>query len=236
MPITVLDVIVIVVVLISAILAMVRGFVREVLSVASWVAAAAAAYFFYKPVVPLVQPYIASTTVATIVAAAAIFFIALIVASYITMKISDFVIDSRVGAIDRALGFLFGAARGVLLLVIALLFFNWLVPKPPPWVMPAQTKPMLDDLGAEADGGAARGRRGDDPRQAPRPHGGRRRADAGDRAAGCRRRRGDRRRGAAAAAKPYGKTERQGLDQLIENNDGAGGTTLPPPTRPLRRR
>ena len=67
MPLTVLDVIVIVVVLISAVLAMVRGFVREVLSVASWVAAAAAAYFLYKPVLPLVQPYIDSNTVATIV-------------------------------------------------------------------------------------------------------------------------------------------------------------------------
>ncbi len=102
MPVTVLDVIVLVVVLISAILAMVRGFVREVLSVASWVAAAAAAYFLYKPVLPLLAPYIESKTVATIAAAAAIFFIALIVATYITMKISDFVIDSRIGAVDRA--------------------------------------------------------------------------------------------------------------------------------------
>jgi len=56
-----------------------------------------------------------------VVAAAAIFFIALIVATYITMRVSDLVIDSRVGAFDRALGFLFGAARGILLLVIALL-------------------------------------------------------------------------------------------------------------------
>ena len=81
MPLTVLDVVVIVVVLISAILAMVRGFVREVLSVASWVAAAAAAYFFYKPLIPLVQPYVESGTVATIVSAAVIFFVALILAS-----------------------------------------------------------------------------------------------------------------------------------------------------------
>lgn len=147
MPVTVLDIVVIVVVLISAVLAMVRGFVREVLSIASWVAAAAAAYFFYKPVVPLVQPYVESGTVATIVAAAAIFFIALIVASYITMRISDFVIDSRVGAVDRVFGFAFGAARGILLLVIALLFFNWLVPQPPAWVTTARSKPVLDDIG-----------------------------------------------------------------------------------------
>src|SRR6185437_7052283 len=98
MPIEVLDVVVIVVVLISAVLAMVRGFVREVLSIASWVAAAAAAYLLYKPLLPLVEPYFHSEQIATIVAAAIIFFIALIVASYITMKISDWVIDSRVGA------------------------------------------------------------------------------------------------------------------------------------------
>ena len=124
MSLTVLDLIVIVVVLVSATLAMVRGFVREVLSVASWLAAVGAAYLLYKPLVPLVKPYIESGTIATIVAAAVIFFIALIVASYITTKISDFVIDSRVGALDRGLGFLFGAARGLLLLVIALLFFS----------------------------------------------------------------------------------------------------------------
>ncbi len=147
MSLTVLDLFVVVVVLISAILAMVRGFVREVLSIASWIAAAAAAYFLYKPVVPLAAPYIESHTVQIIVAAAAVFFIALIITSYITMKISDFVIDSRVGAFDRALGFLFGAARGILLVVIALLFFNWLVQPSPPWVANARSKGMLEDLG-----------------------------------------------------------------------------------------
>ncbi len=143
MPVTILDVVVVVVVLISAVLAMVRGFVREVLSVASWVAAAAAAYFFYPQLLPLVQPYFDSNTVATIVAAAAIFFVALIVASYITMKISDFVIDSRVGAIDRALGFIFGAVRGLLLMIVAVWFFDFLVKPPPAWIANAQTRPIL---------------------------------------------------------------------------------------------
>ncbi len=147
MTLTILDLIVLVVVLISATLAMVRGFVREVLSVASWVAAVAAAYFFYKPLVPLVKADIESGTIATIIEAAVIFFIALIIASYITTRISDFVIDSRVGAVDRGLGFVFGAARGLLLLVIALLFFSWLVQKPPPWVANAKSEPILSDLG-----------------------------------------------------------------------------------------
>jgi membrane protein required for colicin V production len=147
MPFTVLDVIVVVVVLISAGLAMARGFVREVLSVASWVAAVAAAYYLYKSVLPLVKPYFQNTTVASVVSASAVFFVALIIMSFLTMKIADFVIDSRVGAVDRALGFLFGAFRGLLLLVIAVVFFDWLVPTPPGWVADAKTRPMLVTLG-----------------------------------------------------------------------------------------
>lgn len=149
MPLTIFDIIVIVVVLISATLAMVRGFVREVLSVASWVAAVAAAYYFHGPLTPLVRNYVESDTISRIIAAATIFFIALILASYITTRIADFVIDSRVGAIDRILGFFFGAARGVLLVVIALWFFNFLSPTPPEWVAEARTRPILDDLGQQ---------------------------------------------------------------------------------------
>jgi len=147
MSLTVLDVIVIAVVLISAALAMVRGFVREVLSIASWVIAAVCAYLFYDPLVPLLAPYVESGTLRIILAAGAIFLVAVIVATYATTRIADFVIDSRIGAFDRAFGFLFGAARGLLLVVIALLFFNWLVQPPPTWVANAQTRPLLDDLG-----------------------------------------------------------------------------------------
>ncbi|TDH35915.1 CvpA family protein [Pseudohoeflea suaedae] len=150
MPITLLDGIVLAVTLFSAVLAMVRGFSREVLAVASWIAAAAAAYFFYPVLVPFAQEYTGSDKIAMIGSAAVIFLITLIVVSYITMRIADFIIDSRVGALDRTLGFVFGAARGILLVVVAMLFFNWLVaaPQQPDWVANAKSKPMLDTLGA----------------------------------------------------------------------------------------
>jgi len=210
---TILDVLVIVVVLISAMLAMVRGFVREVLSIASWVAAAAAAYILYKPVVPLVKPYIDSATAQAIVSAGAVFVVALIVATYITTKIADFVIDSRVGAVDRAFGFLFGAARGILLLVVALLFFDWLVNPPPPWVANAQTRPALEDLGARLIAAL--------PEDLEATILQRLRGGGADDAAA---------RTATPAADPvpavtpnYGGRTQQGLDQLIQNsNSGAG--------------
>jgi membrane protein required for colicin V production len=153
MPITLLDGIVIGFTLVSAMLAMVRGFSREILSIASWVAAAAAAYFFYPVVLPYVEPYIDHEMVALAVAAAIIFFVALIVVTVITMKIADFIIDSKVGPLDRTLGFVYGAARGLLVLAVALLFFNWLVgTNPPTWVTEAKSRPLLEGIGAWLQG------------------------------------------------------------------------------------
>ena len=148
MPITLLDGILIGITLVSGVLAMVRGFSREVLSVASWIAASAAAFMFYKQATPLVQPYVDNVMLAQAAAAGGIFLITLIIVTIITMKIADFIIDSSIGALDRTLGFVFGAARGVLLMVVAMLFFNWLAGNNVPgWVANAKSKPLLDSLG-----------------------------------------------------------------------------------------
>ncbi|MBC8128846.1 MAG: CvpA family protein [Rhizobiaceae bacterium] len=151
MTVTLLDAILVGIMLVSALLAMVRGFSREVLSVVSWAAAAAAAFFFYEDATPFVQQYISSEKVAMVAAGLGIFVIALIIVSFITLRIADFIIDSRIGALDRTLGFVFGAARGLLLVVVAMLFFNWLSPADtqPTWVVDALSKPYLDDLGAQ---------------------------------------------------------------------------------------
>ena len=149
MPITLLDGILIGVAVVSGLLAMVRGFSREVLSIVSWVVAAIAAFMFYQQAVPFVQNYIASELVATLVAAAGIFLITLVVVTYITMRVADFIIDSRIGPLDRTLGFLFGVARGGLLMVVAMLFFNFLVSpeQTPGWVADAKSRPLLENLG-----------------------------------------------------------------------------------------
>jgi len=148
---SILDGIVLVVVLVSALLAMYRGFMREMFSIGSWVIAAVVAYMFYKPLIPMIRPYLggASETVQIGVAAGAIFVVALVLVSYITMKISDFILDSAFGALDRSIGFLFGAARGVLLLIVAMQFFNFFVSadQTPVWVANSRAKPYLDDAG-----------------------------------------------------------------------------------------
>src|SRR5262249_55722328 len=73
----------------------------------------------------------------------------LIVVSVFTIKISDMVLDSRIGALDRTLGFLFGLARGLVIVVVAFLFFAWLVPEKsqPTWVREAKSKVVLKGTG-----------------------------------------------------------------------------------------
>ncbi len=149
MPITLLDGILVGFTLVSAMLAMVRGFSREILSIASWGAAAAAAFFLYPYVLPYVTPHIDNDQIAMAAAAGVVFVIALIVVTVITMKIADFIIDSRIGALDRTLGFLYGGARGVLVVAVGLLFFNWLVgANPPAWITEAKSRPLLEAIGA----------------------------------------------------------------------------------------
>jgi membrane protein required for colicin V production len=140
-----LDLGLIAVVFISALLSMLRGFTREVLAIASWGAAAAAAFFLYPTLLPFIKPYIQKDTIAQAVSAGIIFFITLVVVSILTVKISDAILDSKIGALDRSLGFLFGAARGFLLCAIAFLFFSWLVgdKAPPEWVQNSKTRGLL---------------------------------------------------------------------------------------------
>ena len=148
MEFTLLDGIVLVVVLISAVLAMIRGFTREVFSIASWVAAAAAAYFLWDDVKPYVQRYVEDDNLALGVSVAGVFFLTLFIVSIITMRISDFVLDSKAGPLDRTLGAMFGVARGLLLVIIAVQFLDFFVPEnQPPWIDGARTKPWLTELG-----------------------------------------------------------------------------------------
>jgi membrane protein required for colicin V production len=146
-----LDIGLIVIILISALLAMLRGFTREVLAIASWGAAALAAIYLHPLVLPYVKPYVSKDVVALALSAAAVFFVVLIIVSLITVKISDAILDSKVGPLDRSLGFVFGAVRGLLLCVIAFVFFTWLVPEKsqPEWVKTARMKPLLQSTGTK---------------------------------------------------------------------------------------
>ena len=144
-----LDVILGFIMLVSGFLAMLRGLTREVLSILSWAVAALATLYVFPKYQAEARLYIEPAMLADAVLAAAVFLVVLIVVSLITMRISDKVLDSRVGALDRTLGFIFGLARGLVLVVIAYLFFSWLVPEDtqPRWIREARSLPILKSTG-----------------------------------------------------------------------------------------
>src|SRR3979409_2436693 len=130
MPITWLDILVLGVMLVSGLLAMIRGFMREILSITAWAAAAVATLLLYPRLLPIAKANISSDIVATGAVIGGVFLITLLIASIITVRISDMILDSRIGALDRTLGFLFGLGRGLIIVVVAFIFFSWLVPEP----------------------------------------------------------------------------------------------------------
>ena len=147
MPITWLDFLLLGVMLVSGLLAMIRGFMREVLSIAAWAAAAVATVLLYNRLLPMAKANISSDMLAAAAVIGGVFLITLLVVSILTVRVSDMILDSRIGALDRTLGFLFGLARGLIIVVVAFLFFSWLVPgnKQPEGVRNAKSRVVLED-------------------------------------------------------------------------------------------
>ena len=113
-PLTYLDAALVAIAVLSGLLAMYRGLTREVLSILSWIAAAAAVLYFvlyHRPAAEqLAQQFHAPLAVAQVVAGGIIFLLVLIIVHLITARISDTILDSRIGIIDRILGFAFGVS------------------------------------------------------------------------------------------------------------------------------
>jgi membrane protein required for colicin V production len=128
---TVVDAAALVIVAVSALLAFSRGFIREVLSILGWVAAAVIAFYFAPQAQPLIKeiPYVSgfigdNCELAILAAFAVVFAFALILTSIFTPLLSGAVQNSALGPIDQGLGFLFGVARGVILIAIAFIVYD----------------------------------------------------------------------------------------------------------------
>jgi len=146
---TVIDAVVGVIIVLSALLAYSRGFVREALAIAGWVGAAIVAGIFADKVQPLVRQvpvlgeFIGDSCELSIIAAfAAVFAVVLVVVSIFTPLFSSVVQRSALGALDQGLGFLFGVLRGVILVAIAFFIYQT--------VLSAQDIPMVEDSRAAA--------------------------------------------------------------------------------------
>ena len=139
------DLIIIAILALSALLAFMRGFVREVLSIGAWVGAAVATIYGFPLAQPYARKYIEVALFADIAAGVTIFVLALIVLTILSHALSKNVRDSALGAVDRSLGLLFGLVRGAVLVCLAYLVMAWAIPQEdrPVWIAQSRTLPLV---------------------------------------------------------------------------------------------
>jgi len=145
LPVTWLDLVVMAVLVLSGLLAYVRGFVREILSIGAWVGAAAITYFAYPHALPYALQLTDIELVARLGTMSVVFVVILVLLTLISSYLASGVKDSAIGPLDRALGFLFGLARGAFLVClgfILLVFFLTDEHLPEP-VLEARSLPLV---------------------------------------------------------------------------------------------
>lgn len=128
LPINPTDLAVIGVLLVSGLMAFVRGFVKEVLAVAGWIGAILITVHLFPIVTPYTRQYTDIQILADGATGIGIFVISLVLLSFVSHFIAKRVRESSVSALDRSLGFVFGLARGAVLIAIAYLLLVWTVP------------------------------------------------------------------------------------------------------------
>jgi membrane protein required for colicin V production len=144
------DIVVLAVIALSTLLALGRGFVKEVLSIFGWIGAAIGTFaiFFYVPQVRVfANQQIAEPLLADIAAAVSLFVILLIVLGFFNHAIASRVHASALGPLDKSLGLVFGLVRGVVLVALAYMAMtDWLLPQKaqrPEAVNQARTEPYV---------------------------------------------------------------------------------------------
>jgi membrane protein required for colicin V production len=213
------DLLVVLTVAVSAGLAIWRGFVRETLSVFAWAAAAFATLYFGPSVAAFLHERISSHLLGTVIGFGGTFLVVLIPLSFVSYRFSEGVQNSPIGAIDRSLGFAFGVIRGLFVVGLAYLAFSMMVPvrTQPEWLTGARLLPLVQgssdvilSLIPTRDAAAVAGDSGTPAPYAPIPKPAPRQAAAA----------------AHHGKKAYGAQDRRALDRLIEAT-GNGGNNKP---------
>jgi membrane protein required for colicin V production len=145
MSITLFDFAIFGIIVVSGLFALARGFVREALSVVGWVAAIFVTFQLFPFLQPFGRVYIGSTLLADLISGTLIFLFTLVLFSLLSYAIAMRVRESRISALDRSLGFVFGLARGAVIICIGYLLMNMVWPPKthPEWVRDARLTPVV---------------------------------------------------------------------------------------------
>ncbi len=140
---TIFDYAVLGVLAVSMLLSVMRGAVRELLSLAGWVVAFMAAKSLAANFAPLLPASIEDESLRMSVAFVAIFLAALLAMGLVAMLASAMIKTVGLGLVDRLLGSLFGLVRGLLIVLLVVLSAGLTtLPQEPFWQKALLSKPL----------------------------------------------------------------------------------------------
>ncbi len=141
-----LDLAILIIILLSALISLIRGFVKESISLLTWIVAGVLAFRYFTPMSSLLEPYVSAPTIRAIAAFALLFVSTLIVGAIVNFIMSQLVSKTGLSGTDKALGVVFGAARGVLIVTMVVLLAS-LTPMPEAsWWQESATVGMFQQL------------------------------------------------------------------------------------------
>jgi len=123
------DLLILGIIALSALISLIRGFVKESISLISWIIAGVLAFRYFSPMSELLEPYVSAPTIRSITAFGILFVSTLLVGAIINFIMSQLVSKTGLSGTDKALGVAFGGARGVLIVTLLVLLAS-LTPMP----------------------------------------------------------------------------------------------------------
>ncbi len=140
-----LDVLIVLIIIVSAGYAAWRGFLWETLTIFAWVAAAFACLYFGPYLIPLTRSMVDQPWLASLLAYAGVFLAVFIPLAFMSHRFSESVKHSPIGPLDRAAGIAFGVIRGLVVVGLAYLLFTYFVPirQHPLWLREARLLPVV---------------------------------------------------------------------------------------------
>lgn len=128
-PLNNLDVVILIITAVSALIALWRGFVKEVLSIVGWILAAVLVFWLLPILTPYAQRFIQSAFMAGIVTSLLILIVFYVIWLLTTDKMIGKIRTSKLSALDRILGLLFGVVRAALIVILFNILIGWLLPE-----------------------------------------------------------------------------------------------------------
>lgn len=140
------DLIIVVLIFLSAGLGFLRGFCNEIFTIFGWIGAVVATILLTPAAKPFLREHIKSAIIADLATASAIFIITMITFSVISHYTTKTLQDSKLNAVDRSLGFAFGILRAIVLLGLGFLLVSyiWTPENRPESIQKAKTRPILE--------------------------------------------------------------------------------------------